>query len=151
MKLLDKTHHGHMPGQRNNRCNAKVRHRRSEMYYRAGYCRNRPVPGKMRCRLHGGRSTGPMTDDGMERTTKAMVAGRRRWLDRLKAEGKKAPCGRKAGPKWMTKNMLAKLDIEAGKISGVAAPPPAPPPKRKRGRPSNAENMALFLALHPAR
>ena len=31
----------------------------------------RPVKGKTRCRLHGGRSTGPRTPEGLERSRKA--------------------------------------------------------------------------------
>jgi hypothetical protein len=42
-------------------------------------------------------STGPTTPEGIARAVAAMVAGRRRWLAQLKAEGKKAPCGRKKG------------------------------------------------------
>jgi hypothetical protein len=60
-------------------------------------CRNWPVRGKKRCRLHGGFSTGPKTPEGKARTVAAMVEGRRRLLKRLKAEGKPVPWGRKRG------------------------------------------------------
>jgi hypothetical protein len=60
-------------------------------------CRNWPVRGKKRCRLHGGLSTGPRTVEGKARTIAAMVEGRRRLLERLKAEGKPVPWGRKKG------------------------------------------------------
>jgi hypothetical protein len=63
----------------------------------SGYCRNWALPGSNRCRLHGGRSTGPVTAEGMARTVAAMKAGRLRWLANLKAEGKQVPCGRKKG------------------------------------------------------
>jgi hypothetical protein len=61
------------------------------------WCRNWPVRGKKRCRLHGGFSTGPKTSEGKARTIAAMVEGRRRLLAKLKAEGKPVPWGRKRG------------------------------------------------------
>jgi hypothetical protein len=60
-------------------------------------CRNWAVRGKKRCRLHGGFSTGPRTPEGKARTVAAMVEGRRRLLEKLKAEGKPVPWGRKTG------------------------------------------------------
>jgi len=33
-----------------------------------------------RCRLHGGLSTGPRTEEGKQRTLEALRAGRARWL-----------------------------------------------------------------------
>jgi hypothetical protein len=33
-----------------------------------------------RCRMHGGLSTGPRTEEGLQRTLKALRAGRVRWL-----------------------------------------------------------------------
>ena len=33
-----------------------------------------------RCRMHGGLSTGPRTEEGLRRTLEAMRAGRARWL-----------------------------------------------------------------------
>jgi hypothetical protein len=61
------------------------------------YCRNWCVRGKTRCKFHGGMSTGPKTPEGKARVVAAMVAGRRRWLAQLKAEGRKFPGGRKPG------------------------------------------------------
>jgi hypothetical protein len=58
----------------------------------------RALPGRIRCRLHGGASTGPTTPEGMARTLAAMQAGRLRWLSKLKAQGKPIPCG----PIWKT-------------------------------------------------
>jgi hypothetical protein len=60
-------------------------------------CRNWAVRGRKRCRLHGGLSTGPKTSEGKARTVAAMVEGRRRLLEKLKAEGKLVPWGRKKG------------------------------------------------------
>jgi hypothetical protein len=45
----------------------------------------------------GGFSTGPRTAEGKARTIAAMVEGRRRLLERLEAEGKPVPWGRKRG------------------------------------------------------
>jgi hypothetical protein len=61
----------------------------------SGRCRNWAVRGKKRCRLHGGLSTGSRTPEGKARTVAAMVEGRRRLLETLKAEGKPVPWGRK--------------------------------------------------------
>jgi len=61
------------------------------------YCRNWAVPGRSRCRFHGGMSTGPKTPEGKARVVAAMVAGRHRWVERMKAEGRKFPCGRRPG------------------------------------------------------
>ncbi len=36
-------------------------------------CKNRPIPGKMRCRLHGGLSTGPKTAEGRARCRAAAL------------------------------------------------------------------------------
>lgn len=42
-------------------------------------CRSKSEPGKSRCRLHGGLSTGPTTNEGIERIREAQ---RRRWAKR---------------------------------------------------------------------
>jgi hypothetical protein len=64
-------------------------------------CRNWAMPNG-RCRLHGGLSTGAKTPEGKARQVQAMVEGRRSWVERMKAEGKKFPGGRKRGPDWVT-------------------------------------------------
>jgi hypothetical protein len=43
-----------------------------------------------------------------------MVEGRRRWVERMKAEGKKFPGGRKAGARWVTPEMRARAVGEQG-------------------------------------
>src|SRR6516165_6862108 len=98
-----------MRKERPRRCNAQNRRtdaalRRAERegrlteYLRASrFCRNWAVRGRKRCRLHGGLSTGPKTPDGKARSVAAMVEGRRRLLEKLKAEGKPVPWGRKKG------------------------------------------------------
>lgn len=35
------------------------------------YCKRKPVIGKSRCRLHGGLSTGPKTEEGRKRVAQA--------------------------------------------------------------------------------
>ena len=60
-----------------------------------------------RCRLHGGVSTGPRTPEGKARVVAAMVEGRRKWIERLHAEGKRAPGGRKLGSKRPTEQQRA--------------------------------------------
>jgi hypothetical protein len=66
-------------------------------YLRRNRCKKWAVRGKKRCRLHGGFSTGPRTAEGKARTIAAMVEGRRRLLENLKAAGKPVPWGRKSG------------------------------------------------------
>jgi hypothetical protein len=66
-------------------------------YLRRTRCKKWALRGSKRCRLHGGLSTGPKTSEGKARTVAAMVEGRRRLLEKLKAEGKPVPWGRKTG------------------------------------------------------
>lgn len=40
-------------------------------------CRCKSEPGKLRCKFHGGMSTGPQTDEGRQRIAEAQ---RRRWV-----------------------------------------------------------------------
>src|SRR6266851_1795719 len=68
--------------------------------YGQGLCRAAAMPGRRRCRWHGGATTGPRTIEGKQRTIAAMTAGRRRWLERMqraKALGliDKIPTGRR--------------------------------------------------------
>jgi len=57
-------------------------------------------------------STGPKTPEGKARVVAAMVAGRRLWVERMKAEGRKFPCGRKPGSraKPQTTSVLPRKD-----------------------------------------
>ena len=52
---------------------------------RSDRCQNWALPGSRRCRLHGAFSTGARTPEGKQR----QAEGRRRWLERLRAGGKK--------------------------------------------------------------
>ena len=123
-------------GKDKQRCGARVRHR-------AGFCRNWPVPGKTRCRFHGGCSTGALTDEGKARSLAAMRAGRQRWHEEMRAkkasgEIERFPGGRKAGPRWVTPRMRELREIEAIRrvqdARDALRPPSAPPPRR--GRPT---------------
>jgi hypothetical protein len=49
-------------------------------------------------------STDPKTPEGKARVVAAMVKGRRKWVERMKAEGKKLPSGRKRDA-WVTAAM----------------------------------------------
>ena len=64
-------------------------------------CRNWAVPGKRRCRLHGGRSTGPKTPEGkaasLAAPLPAMLERRRRCIAQLALEGKKIATGHNGG------------------------------------------------------
>jgi hypothetical protein len=84
------------------------------------YCRNWAIRGKTRCKIHGGMSTGPKTPEGKARVVAAMVEGRRRWIERLKAEGKKIPGGRKPGSRLVK---APKVNPAAGERTAVVQLP----------------------------
>ena len=124
-------------GKYKQRCGALVRHRH-------GFCRKWPVPGKDRCRLHGGCSTGALTTDGKASSLAAMRAGRQRWLEEMRAkkaagEIERFPAGRKSGSRWITPRMreekeLARIEaIRAERRQSQAAP------RRRWDRPSFAD------------
>jgi hypothetical protein len=69
------------------------------------FCKAWAMRGSCRCRMHGGASTGPKTEEGKARSIAALVAGRRRWLESMKAKGEKLTCGRKPGEAWVTPAM----------------------------------------------
>jgi hypothetical protein len=64
-----------MVGSWRRRCDAWAKHKeaRAARDWRTAYrhCRRWAVPGKTRCHLHGGRSTGPRTSEGKARTLAA--------------------------------------------------------------------------------
>lgn len=56
-------------------------------------CRCRVLPGKTRCKFHGGLSTGPKTTEGRHKSLAALQAGHRAWRERKKADRSgKSPC-----------------------------------------------------------
>ena len=71
-----------------------------------------------RCWVHGGASTGPRTPEGRARVVAAMVEGRRKWVERRRAEGKKFPAGRKRGERWVTEPMRERARAEAHRLKG---------------------------------
>lgn len=58
-------------------------------------CRNLSVPGRRRCKFHGGRSTGPRTPEGRERIA---AAQRRRWAAFREARATSAARGQEGRP-----------------------------------------------------
>jgi hypothetical protein len=139
-------------GKDKQRCGARVRHRH-------GFCRKWPVPGKERCRFHGGLSTGALTDEGKARSLAAMRAGRQRWHEEMRAkktagEIDRFPGGRKSGPRWVTPRMWERRQMETMRrlrAEREALEPPPPPPRR-RGRPTiiaqaQAQIVKAFVQL----
>jgi hypothetical protein len=60
------------------------------------------MPGRTRCRLHGGLSTGAKTPEGKARVLAALIEGRQRWLEEMRAKKKagliaRFPGGRRPG------------------------------------------------------
>jgi hypothetical protein len=94
-----------MKGSWRRRCGAWAKHKKGRA---AGkfrglhpFCRRWAVPGKTRCHLHGGRSTGPKTPEGQAARTwaavPAMVEGRRRRIAQLALEGRRINTGHNGG------------------------------------------------------
>jgi hypothetical protein len=94
-----------MKGSWRQRCGARAKHKTA---HAAGkfrglsyFCRRWAVPGKQRCRLHGGLSTGPRTPEGKAASRAAgqrtMLEGRRRRIAELALEGKKINGGHNGG------------------------------------------------------
>jgi hypothetical protein len=71
-----------------------------------------------RCRVHGGASTGPKTPEGKARVVTAMVEGRRKWVERRRAEGRRFSAGRKTGSAWVTEPMQERARAGAHKLGG---------------------------------
>jgi len=92
------------------RCGAKL-HRK------LAACRRWPVPGRTRCRLHGGMSTGARTPEGKARVLAALIEGRQRWMEEMRAKKKagliaRFPGGRKSGDQWITP-LMRQREMEA--------------------------------------
>jgi len=128
------------------RCGARIKRPWRNMpngtiKHRHPFCRLRPMPGKTRCRYHGGLSTGPKTHEGKV----ACVEGRRRWLAQLKAKGVKAPSGRKPGAAWVTAGMKRKLATEeAERLARLEAEQLAAIPRHVREAQAVIEKIHLF-------
>ena len=105
--------HGNPPGDPSQapRCGARTREHQP--------CRAPAVRGKERCRMHGGRSTGPRTPEGRERSTRARwkhgrySAERQREFQRRKAECAAFDAGAVAHGAWLFAAVKALLREEA--------------------------------------
>ncbi len=69
-----------------------------------------------RCRVHGGASTGPKSPEGKARVVAALVEGRRKWVERRRAEGRRFTAGRKGGGAWVTEAMRERARAEAHRL-----------------------------------
>ena len=118
------------------RCGAMAKHA-DPSRVRGRRCRNWPVPGRTRCRFHGGLSTGPKTPEGKAAVVAAMQEGRRRRIAELALDGKKINTGRRR-PK-------PELSPEAQRLVGLIRQlAEKQAPRRKRGRPTKAEVLGRF-------
>ena len=86
---------------RRQRCDARVKNlfrigKNGVRVTRGVFCKGWAMENG-RCWVHGGASTGPRTPEGKTRVVSAMVEGRRKWVERRRAGGKKFPAGRRRG------------------------------------------------------
>jgi hypothetical protein len=130
-------------GKDRQRCGAMAKHA-DAFRIRGRRCRNWPVPGRTRCRFHGGLSTGPKTPEGKALVVAAMLEGRRRRIAELAAQGQKIRTGRRspkprASPEALRIVALIDQLAEERRAEKAAV---AAAPKRKRGRPSHADELA---------
>ena len=107
---------------RRQRCDARVKNlfrigKNGVRVTRGVFCKGWAMENG-RCWVHGGASTGPRTPEGKARVVAAMVEGRRKWLERRRAEGKKFPAGRKRGERWVTEPMRERARAEAHRLKG---------------------------------
>ena len=90
-----------MKGSWRRRCDAWTKHtsarKAGKLRGISWHCRRWAVPGKTRCRLHGGLSTGPRTPEGKAASLAARLKGRRRRIAQLALEGKKIATGHNGG------------------------------------------------------
>jgi hypothetical protein len=105
---------------RRQRCGARVKNlirigKNGVKLTRGFYCKGLAMENG-RCWVHGGASTGPRTPEGKARVVAAMVEGRRKWVARRRAQGKKFPAGRKLGERWVTEPMRERARAEARKL-----------------------------------
>jgi hypothetical protein len=108
--------------QQRQRCGARVKNpvkigKNGVRVSRGFFCKAWAMPNG-RCRVHGGASTGPKSPEGKARVVAAMVEGRRKWLERRRAEGKKFLAGRKGGERWTTEPMRERARAEAHRLKG---------------------------------
>jgi hypothetical protein len=104
------------------RCDARVKNpvktrKNGIAIVRGPRCRAWAMPNG-RCRVHGGASTGPKTPGGKARVVAAMVEGRRKWVERRRAEGRRFTAGRKTASAWVTEPMRERARAEAHRLGG---------------------------------
>ena len=115
------------------------------------HCRNWAVPGKRRCRFHGGLSTGPKTPEGKAAVVAAMQEGRRRRIAELALAGKKINTGRRRANSDLSpeaqrlEGLVRQLDDERRTRDATEFAEKQVLP-RKRGRPTKTEVLARFGA-----
>jgi hypothetical protein len=104
------------------RCDARVKNpvkigRNGVRVSRGFFCKGWAMENG-RCRVHGGASTGPKSPEGKARVVAAMVEGRRKWVERRRAEGRRFMAGRKGGGAWVTQAMRERARAEAHRLGG---------------------------------
>jgi hypothetical protein len=101
------------------RCDARVKNpikrKNGVTTIRGLHCRAWAMPNG-RCRVHGGASTGPRSPEGKARVVAAMIVGRRKWVERRRAEGRRFTAGRKGGDAWVTEAMRERAYAEARRL-----------------------------------
>ena len=109
------------------RCDARAKHKAAR---KAGdwrkvsaRCRKWAVPGKLRCRLHGGLSTGPKTPEGKARCLAVLREGRARRILLLAAQGKKINTGHNGGQRPKDgRPMKRHIPLEQQFLAAVGSP-----------------------------
>jgi len=107
---------------RRERCDARVKNlfrvgKNGVRVSRGPFCKGWAMENG-RCWVHGGASTGPTSPEGKACVVAAMVEGRRKWVERRRADGKKFPAGRKRGERWVTDPMRERARAEAHRLKG---------------------------------
>src|SRR5271165_983254 len=122
MSLGSSNHRRRNRSRQRQRCGARVKNllkgrAHGVAILRDPFCNAWAMPNG-RCRVHGGASTGPKSPDGKARVVAAMVEGRRKWVERRRAEGRRFTAGRKGGDAWVTEAMRERARAEAHRLGG---------------------------------
>jgi hypothetical protein len=73
-------------------CNAKlILPKDRAIWHDSARCQQPALPGKLRCGRHGGLCTGARTLEGSRQVAARMHEGRRRWIARMKTQGRPLP------------------------------------------------------------
>ena len=120
MSLGSSNHRRRNRSRQRQRCGARVKNllkgrAHGVAILRDPFCNAWAMPNG-RCRVHGGASTGPKSPDGKARVVAAMVEGRRKWVERRRAEGRRFTAGRKGGDAWVTEAMRERARAEARRL-----------------------------------